>query len=124
MIDARDTLLMEVYPTMPIDGYLTAEEAAERLSLTVSAIYKAIDAGKLKAQHISPQRVLIREADLAAYAEGREKRGWVRRREPGYQPSAAAQYARDYRARKKAEAAQQAQERQHEANDNSEKEEP
>jgi excisionase family DNA binding protein len=52
---------------LPISGGLTPKEVAAREHVTDQAVYLAIKDGRLKATRISPRRLLIDPADVAAW---------------------------------------------------------
>lgn len=62
--------------------YLKADEVAERLSLTVSAVYKLCKAGEIPSIRIGPKTVRIPAAALERYLERLEQG------EPRFEPAA------------------------------------
>jgi excisionase family DNA binding protein len=72
---------------MPVkEGWLTTAEVAEALGLSRGTVKLAIARGTLKARKVSRINMIAPE-DLDAYRrEHLNKRGWDKRRDPGYQP--------------------------------------
>jgi excisionase family DNA binding protein len=93
---------------MPIGGYYTTAEAAEQLGVTQAALQNAVRRGKLRAETIA-RRILIPMAEVERYRnEVLGKRGWEKRKQPDYVPSAKhAEYQRLYYQRRKAARKQQ-----------------
>ena len=93
---------------MPIAGYYTTVEAAQKLGLTRFAVRDAVHRGALGAEMIA-RRILIPEAELERYArEVQGTRGWDKRKRPDYEPSAKhREYQRAYYQRRKAARQQQ-----------------
>jgi excisionase family DNA binding protein len=89
---------------MPIGGYYTTAEVAEKLGLTQSAVQNAVRRGALPAEQIA-RRFLIPAAELERYArEVHGTRGWEKRKQPDYTPNAKhREYQRQYYQARKAE---------------------
>ena len=58
--------------TMRTDRLLSTVEAARRLDVDVSDVYRLIFAGELRGEPTAERVVRIRESDLAAYLDGRD----------------------------------------------------
>jgi excisionase family DNA binding protein len=88
---------------MPIAGYYTTAEAAEKLGLSQAAMQNAVRRGALKAEKIA-RRILIPTAEVERYQrEVRGTQGWEKRKQPDYTPSTThKEYQRAYYQRKKA----------------------
>ena len=88
---------------MSDDRDYTADEAAALLGLTPEGVRSAIKAGRLQTRKIGARLHVISASELKRYkAEHLGKQGWDKRRDPRHTPSRGAEYARAYRARKKA----------------------
>ena len=96
---------------MPIAGYYTTAEAAEKLGLSQPVMQNAVRRGALKAERIA-RRFLIPAAEVERYArEVQGTQGWEKRKQPDYTPNAKhKEYQRAYYQRKKAAHKQQAME--------------
>jgi excisionase family DNA binding protein len=88
---------------MPIAGYYTTAEAAEKLGLSQPAMQNAVRRGALKAEKIA-RRFLIPAAEVERYArEVQGTQGWEKRKQPDYTPNAKhKEYQRAYYQRRKA----------------------
>jgi excisionase family DNA binding protein len=88
---------------MPIAGYYTTAEAAEKLGLSQPALQNAVRRGTLKAEKIA-RRFLVPEAEVERYArEVQGTHGWEKRKQPDYTPNAKhKEYQRTYYQRRKA----------------------
>jgi excisionase family DNA binding protein len=64
----------EASPTL-----IPVTEAARRLSISLRSIWKLVERGDLSVIRVTPRRVAIDEADLAAYVSSRRERSPVRR---------------------------------------------
>ena len=85
------------------DREYTADEAAALLGLTPEGVRSAIKEGRLQTRKIGARLHVITAAELERYkAEHLGKQGWDKRRDPRHTPTRGAEYARAYRARKKA----------------------
>ncbi len=81
----------------------TVKEAAARLGLAESTIRCAICSGAMRAQKIGLRLNVITAEEVERYRQERwGTRGWDKRKARDYQPSRGAQWAKDYRHRKKA----------------------
>jgi excisionase family DNA binding protein len=102
---------------MPIAGYYTTAEAAEKLGLSQPALQNAVRRGALRAEKIA-RRFLIPEAEIERYRnEVQGTRGWDKRKQPDYTPNAKHQeYQRRYyqarKARKQQPATQPAEDKE------------
>lgn len=54
------------------DGFISVPEAARRLHVSVSTMWRWINAQQLPAYRVGPKRVLIKEADLPALVAPRD----------------------------------------------------
>jgi len=90
---------------MPVDeGFYTIREAAVELGLAESTLRRYISESVIRANKIGARLNVIPVAELERYRRERlGGQGWAKRRAPGYEPSPMARWAKDYRARKKAE---------------------
>lgn len=89
-------------PKMTRDWYTTSE-AAHELGLSASAMRDAVRRGAIRVERIHGRLNGIRPDELARYREEHQGgNGWDKRRDPAYQPSKGAQYARAYRERRRA----------------------
>jgi len=91
---------------MPIErDWLTTAEVAQELELSQGAVTEAIATGRMKAEKISPGLLGITQEELQRYkAEHLGKHGWEKRKAADYVPDTkAAERARRYRERKKAQ---------------------
>ena len=93
---------------MPIAGYYTTAEAAEKLGLSQPALQNAVRRGALQAEKIA-RRILIPEAEVERYArEVQGTHGWDKRKQPDYTPNTKhKEYQRAYYQRRKAARKQQ-----------------
>ena len=93
---------------MPIGGYYTTAEAAEKLKITQTALQQAVRRGALRAETIA-RRILIPADELERYArEVHGTQGWEKRKQPDYVPNAKhKEYQRAYYQRRKAARQQQ-----------------
>jgi excisionase family DNA binding protein len=72
---------------MPIAGYYTTAEAAEKLGLSQPAMQNAVRRGALRAEKIA-RRILIPEAEVERYArEVQGTQGWEKRKQADYTPN-------------------------------------
>ncbi|HZR40044.1 MAG TPA: helix-turn-helix domain-containing protein [Ktedonobacteraceae bacterium] len=82
--------------------FYTVKEAAVELGLTESTIRSAIHNGKIEAHKIGARLNIIDHIEVERYRQERlGTQGWDKRRAPEYRPSRMAQWAKNYRARKK-----------------------
>ncbi len=82
--------------------FYTVKEAAAKLGLAESTIRCAICSGVLRAQKIGLRLNVITVGEVERYRQERwGTRGWDKRKARDYQPSRGAQWAKDYRHRKK-----------------------
>jgi excisionase family DNA binding protein len=88
---------------MPIAGYYTTAEAAEKLGLSQPAMQNAVRRGALRAEKIA-RRILIPAAEVERYArEVQGTQGWDKRKQPDYTPNTKQRtYQQAYYQRKKA----------------------
>ena len=93
---------------MPIAGYYTTAEAADKLGLSQPAMQNAVRRGALKAEKIA-RRILIPAAELDRYArEVQGRQGWETRKQADYTPSGKhSEYQKAYYQRRKAARKQQ-----------------
>ena len=99
---------------LTIDGtlYYTTTEAARELGVQPGAVRDAVARGAIAVRHVEEiDRNLIALQDLERYrAERAGQQGWAARKDPTYQPTdSRAAYFREYRRRRRQEAAEQAQ---------------
>jgi len=97
---------------MPIEGYYTTKEAADKLGLAHATIQDAVRRGAIQVERLSARQNLIPEDEIERYAANhRGGKGWEARKAPDYMPDTArAAYQRAWRARKREQ--QQPQEKQ------------
>jgi len=114
--ERRHALPSMVEGLMPltIDGtlYYTTTEAARELGVQPGAVRDAVARGVIAVRHVEEiDRNLIALQDLERYrAERAGQQGWAARKDPTYQPTdSRAAYFREYRRRRRQEAAEQAQ---------------
>ena len=93
---------------MPIAGYYTTAEAAQKLGLSQTAMQNAVRRGALRAEKIA-RRILIPAAEVERYRnEVQGTRGWEKRKQPDYTPNEKQRtYQQAYYQRRKAARKQQ-----------------
>jgi len=92
---------------VPTRGWYTVQEAAAELGVTDSYVRRLIRAGELAAEPIGVRGYQIMPGTVEEYERTRSGgQGWDKRKAADYTPSKAAQWAREYRARKKREQAE------------------
>jgi len=90
---------------IPRRGWYTVGEAAAELGVTPSLVRQRIGLGQLAAEPVGERAYQIMPDALEAYRrEHLGTYGWDKCKDPDYTPSRGAEYARAYRARKKAAA--------------------
>ncbi len=84
-------------------GFFTVAEAAAALGLKEISVRSAIRSGTLEATRVGARLLTIAPDELDRYRLTHlGGQGWDKRKDPDYQPSKMAQWARDYRRRRKA----------------------
>jgi len=84
-------------------GFYTVAEAAAALGLKEVSVRSAIRNGALKATRLGARLLTIAPDELDRYRLTHHGgQGWDKRKDPDYQPSKMARWARDYRRRRKA----------------------
>jgi len=84
-------------------GFYTVVEAAAALGLKEVSVRSAIRNGTLAATRVGARLLTIAPDELDHYRLTHlSGQGWDKRKDPDYQPSKMAQWARDYRRRRKA----------------------
>ncbi len=83
-------------------GFYTVAEAAAALGLKEVSVRSAIRDGRLAATRVGARLLTIAPDELDRYRMTHlGGQGWDKRKNPNYQPSKMAQWARDYRRRRK-----------------------
>ena len=109
--------IMEGLMPLTIDGtlYYTTTEAARELGVQPGAVRDAVARGVIAVRHVEEiDRNLIARQDLERYrAERAGQQGWAARKDPTYRPTdSRAAYFREYRRRRRQEAAEREQARE------------
>jgi excisionase family DNA binding protein len=82
-------------------GFYTVAEAAAALGIKEVSVRSAIRDGRLTAARMGARLLTIAPDELDRYRLTHlGGQGWDKRKDPDYQPSKMAQWARDYRRRK------------------------
>jgi len=81
-------------------GFYTVAEAAAELGLQEVTIRSAIRNGTLTATRLGKRLLTIAPAEVDRYRLAHQGgQGWDKRKDPAYQPSTMAQYAKEHRRR-------------------------
>ena len=89
---------------VPTRGWYTVQEAAAEIGVTDSYVRRLIRSGELAAEPIGARGYQVWSQAVDDYKRTRSGgQGWDKRKADDYTPSAAARWAREYRARKKRE---------------------
>lgn len=71
-----------------MEELLTVEQAASMLGMHPASVRRAILAGRLRGQHLSPRVLVLTRAEVERYRDTEPKRGWPKGRPRQPRPAA------------------------------------